>query len=240
MNQTLPNLQTASRSKHFYRWVLASVVGACLSSLFAQGFFPVLFRLAETTPFITTSGISLLMGCVIGAIAGTCQWFVLKAHFRKAYWWIVTLAFGYVIGGVLMSVVVSPMLQVLSDPAVWDAASWFKNPYAGMVGLALCSGLAVGALQWLFFKSRQVQNAKTWFWVVMISQLLLYLTPHINWVDYVSNISQNDWLLPLIGIISIVRLVLLATIYGCLTGLVLVGFIDQAEQANTSEASSSL
>ncbi|MEL6938867.1 MAG: hypothetical protein AAFO84_06710 [Cyanobacteria bacterium J06598_1] len=221
-------ISKALGSRVFHSWVFA-----CIASYFlAYQLAPVPAIVVQSLPVEMTparlAGVSLLSAVIIGLVFGLCQWFVLRIHFRKAYWWIVATALGYGMASLLGEGLLKFVFSVLSDPSVWGIAPLFSSESAAYTGQALMYGAVVGIAQWLFFRARHVHKSAAWIPVIVLTMLLIQRVPSPNFSVFM---QQLDGSLPgLYMLFQMASIVVSGIVFGLSTGLLLLDFISQKEE----------
>lgn len=120
--------------QHFEKagwWILVTALGMVM----------VMIGVAITTRVIAHPGIALIaVGAISGSVVAAGQWLILRQHFKRAGWWILSTALG---GGTAM-LIVGAMLETGGWSIVMTWA-WV----AGMtIGMAVESGLVYWAVTW--------------------------------------------------------------------------------------------
>lgn len=217
-------VSAAWRKKVFRHWVVAWVAGYLLSSLFISG----IMAFTAIYPINTTAGFELVFALLVGLGFSLPQWFVLRHYFRKVHWWIVATALGSLAAPLLIKWVATPMLNTLAAPSVWSIAPIFVTDTADTIAQAICYGVTIGTAQWLFFRTQNIERATAWIVATIIASILSYLVPR----PYMSAfIQRTNGSLPLMyTLLAIAATSVQGIIKGCLTGYVLVGFLDQADR----------
>ena len=188
MSEFVRLVRVAIKSRTFWGWIAASIIGLCLSVFVA--FFalflllPLMFGLAFQTdqPASTVSGIILVTvsGLPIaagGLVLSYCQWLVLKYRFSRLWLW-------------LCLNTLSAVLLFLPD--IWGlSVPWFQaqplTAAAVVINLllTLMLGLAAGGLQGLFFRGQVKRVA---LWVAVMTGCVALLT----WLKYVVQIQYAE------------------------------------------------
>lgn len=233
MDTLLQTVVTAYRSPHFRYWVMATVAGVWLSHIsFSMGYG--LFSLAIGSQ---TASSPLVLAAIAYPLAGLgmslCQWFFLRRHFSKAYGWIVASVLGGLSSGILFFAIATPALDVFAEPSVWRIAPLFKTRVAEDLAAAICSGLAIGFAQYLFFKRRGIAIASGWIVASILARAIDLAIPQVGFPDLVLT-SGAEPLWVLYPLARIARTCLKGVIYGAFTGVLLVPFIAQIQGRKAS------
>ncbi|MEM9948197.1 MAG: hypothetical protein AAF810_19340 [Cyanobacteria bacterium P01_D01_bin.36] len=218
-------ISEALGSKLFRNWIIACVAGLFITTYLYRNLVGYGLILLSGPSWVTTLGTSVIYALVFGVVIGYCQWLVLQNSFRKAYWWIVVTALGYLALGLLSGPILERMFATFSDPAVWGIAPLFDGERSRRIAEAICEGIAIGVPQWLFFKSRRVDHAAAWIWVSIGAKLLSYAVPSLFLPDFIGRGEGGSS--PFLGLYVLFEIAatnVRGIVYGFPTGLLLLNF----------------
>jgi hypothetical protein len=169
--------------------------------------------------------VSLPLG-LVGAIAySLCQWWVLRRDFRTAYWWIVIAVWShFLFAG--YSLISTPLLLGLFDSGAIaipfePAGRWFWT-----LSHHMAAALVFGTAQTLFFLSR-VKGAWRWLGFNLLAAFItvtLIISVEAYFHYHTANFSSVavTWPMKFIG-----SALVLGGIFGIVTGIPLVNFVNQ-------------
>lgn len=237
MDLSFANLRTLLHSGLFHRWMVVSaasvLIEQALPFLFSVhlGYVPQSFR--HVSVYYQYLGGSLITGSII---LGLCQWLVIHRQFgrqrKPRSRWKRPLGSSWQITIIIASFI-TLFLNLLID---WPLYEGFRLSLVRMPGSLLYqalhtvnTGLGFGFAQWLFFKGR-VYRAYRWIVAVVASQVLFALISlccgnSLAIFPTLEDAATLSWLKH--TFMAVFTLVLLMTTRGCLTGWVLVDFIEE-------------
>jgi hypothetical protein len=122
-------------------WLIASSVGTAAGiAIIFWGIAPLINKLPQIGSILFDS----IIGVVLGAFAGTAQWFILRKYIVRVTWWPVITSFGWVLFWVLeSSSILSKLLGERGGIAFVADALHFTF-----------LGFLVGVLQWLLLRKK--------------------------------------------------------------------------------------
>ena len=189
----------------------------------------------EAIAKISNTGYLLIYLLLSGVILGACQWIVLKKTFRRAYGWIVATALGAMFAQIATIVLVSPLLDFLADPSIWQIAPIFRQAATSAFTFRVVYGLTLGVSQWLFFRGR-VQRAEWWIAAVVLVHLLIFgvdiILPHPD-LSSLATIGNSRRLIFMLA--QFLRTAVPGIISGSVTGVLLVDYVAQIDTARLSQ-----
>ncbi|MCB0081735.1 MAG: hypothetical protein KDE47_12430 [Caldilineaceae bacterium] len=127
-----------------YGWVIASLIGVNLGLVVGAMANAAITDIAPVTIQIG------IMGSIIGCVAGSIQWLVLRPIIPQAYWWIVGSVAGNLLGGIVLAIV---------GHGISEAD--YTMTIGVMFGIII--GAVAGSVQWLIL--RQAVRPTYW-WIV--------------------------------------------------------------------------
>jgi len=122
-------------------WLIASSVGTATGiAIMFWGIAPLVNKLPQNGSLLLDG----ILGAVLGAFAGTAQWFILRKYIARVTWWPVITAFGWVLFWALESTgILSKLLGARGGIAFVADALHFTF-----------LGLLVGVFQWLLLRKK--------------------------------------------------------------------------------------
>jgi hypothetical protein len=217
----------ALRSHLLRDWILASLCGLLLYSVVETSF-------TTLQVFLFPTDINWLISLIGTAVYSLCQWWVLRRKFRRAYGWIVATVLGMALF-VLMDGIASPCrfregMDVIASPVGFCESS--AAVFAGSFGVFV---LILGTAQSLFFAARHIKGA--WYWmgfnalallaVLPVSVVMETLDDFFNSPVNSPNSVHPSW--PF----SAATILLGGTLWGLITGILLVYFANQKSSLNS-------
>ncbi len=199
-------------------WVLVNIIGWGVGgAMFFSTLFIALMGFggeAEFGAIIGRAVLGLIVGAAGGTVAGLLQWLVLLRQIKRDGWWILTSVVGWAVAWALFMGGVGVVDEFTVGTPGYELRLL-------MIGAWFLGGAATGGLQWLVLRRQFIRTG----WWVAASTLSWSVGVAMQWPAEV--MIMNVGLYVDIDPVAVFLFVVTGTVYGGITGTVLVWLLRQ-------------